>query len=93
MATVREVTAGSPAASAGLLRGDEILQWGGTLQGASRFQEIAGFIQQHENQTVKVLVRRRNNSNNNNGAQVQQLELRPSVWAGRGLLGCHILPV
>lgn len=86
-----ELTPGSPAASAGIQLGDQLLSFGDvTSSGDSAsvaLQRVAAALQ----------------AAHQHGADVQArflrhglptvLTVRPQRWAGPGLLGCHLRPM
>ena len=85
-AVVDELTAGSPAADAGLQLWDQLCSLAGvTHQTPSTLQAVAAALQAHEGQAVEAVVLRQ-------GAQLS-LQLTPRQWDGRGLLGCHLRPL
>ena len=117
LAKVNAVAPHSPAAEAGLMEDDLILQFG-TISvpknnndnhdehdaaAAAAFAQVAELVPMVAGQQDKiVLVIQRpvsNNDNNNEDDDNQQpsslhsLELVPRPWNGRGLLGCHIVPI
>lgn len=86
-AKVNAVTPDSPAATAGLQVGDQVLRFG-TINWTNheRLSRVAQVVQQHENRAVLVKILRESNT--------MELSLTPRRdWGGRGLLGCHLLPV
>lgn len=87
-ARVDGVAPGSPANEAGLLREDLLLTFGG-LSAASfssgSLQPLATMVASQENRQMVVRVRR--------GAEDIDLNFTPRKWGGRGLLGCHIVPI
>ncbi|CAM9423209.1 unnamed protein product [Ectocarpus fasciculatus] len=87
IARVDEVSDGSPAQTGGLQIGDLMLAFGSvSKQSASNpLSLIPGIVQQNLNKPVAVLVRR--------GAEVVELKVTPSLWCGRGVLGCHLAPL
>ncbi|KAF3056644.1 26S proteasome non-ATPase regulatory subunit 9 [Daldinia childiae] len=91
-AKVNSVVAGSPADSAGLKPGDEIRNFGYVNRGNhDGLKRVAECVQGNEGQRILVKVTRRIESNQK---QELQLNLTPRRdWGGRGLLGCHILPL
>lgn len=91
-AKVNSVVAGSPAETAGLKAGDEIRNFGYVNRGNhDGLRRVAECVQGNEGQRVLVKVSRRVDSGTR---QELQLNLTPkSNWGGRGLLGCHILPI
>ncbi|OTB06672.1 hypothetical protein M426DRAFT_9450 [Hypoxylon sp. CI-4A] len=91
-AKVNSVVGGSPAESAGLKPGDEIRNFGYVSKGNhDGLKKVAECVQGNESQRILVKVSRRVESNRR---QELQLNLTPRRdWGGRGLLGCHILPL
>ncbi|KAI8960910.1 hypothetical protein F5Y11DRAFT_328149 [Daldinia sp. FL1419] len=91
-AKVNSVVAGSPADSAGLKPGDEIRNFGYVNKGNhDGLKKVAECVQGNEGQRILVKITRRIESNR---SQELQLNLVPRRnWGGRGLLGCHILPL
>ncbi|XP_030634270.1 26S proteasome non-ATPase regulatory subunit 9 isoform X1 [Chanos chanos] len=85
-ARVDSVAQGSPAHQAGLLVGDEIIEFGSVNSGNfQNLQNIASVVQHSEGKPLSVAVIR-------NGGKVH-LGLTPQRWAGRGLLGCNLVPL
>jgi 26S proteasome non-ATPase regulatory subunit 9 len=98
-ARVDSVVAGSPASQAGMLVGDLLLQFGAIRIGGSSFENAeaamssVGQIVQAlaaKGSSARVVVRRPNRDGVGN--VTCELILTPQPWAGRGLLGCHIMP-
>ncbi|KAI1466751.1 uncharacterized protein F4812DRAFT_64825 [Daldinia caldariorum] len=91
-AKVNSVVAGSPAESAGLKPGDEIRNFGYVnKRNHDGLKKVAECVQGNEGQRILVKVTRRVDTNRK---QELQLNLTPRQnWGGRGLLGCHILPL
>ncbi|KAK5129281.1 hypothetical protein LTR08_003637 [Meristemomyces frigidus] len=92
-AKVNTVVPGSPAGVAGLQSGDRITQFGSVNrtnhEGLSR---VAQVVQQNENSII--LVKFLRDGSLNAPSQSMELRLTPRRdWGGRGLLGCHLLPV
>jgi len=87
---VDSVAPASPAATAGLQVGDEILAFGPC---PTEMSEVAELVRSAaaEHAAVELRVLRRND--NSNSSEVLLLRLAPRPWNGRGLLGCHIVPV
>mgnify|MGYP006147495201 FL=1 len=85
-AYVDEVTAGSPASSAGLRVGDVILMFGDVTgpHEAGTLPRVAATLAQREGHPVAVWVSR--------GGSDVRLDVTPKKWEGRGLLGCHMRP-
>ncbi|KAI1128378.1 hypothetical protein F5Y10DRAFT_175746 [Nemania abortiva] len=91
-AKVNSVVADSPAETAGLKAGDEIRNFGYVNNdNHDGLKKVAECVQGNEGQRVLVKITRRGDS----GTQQElQLYLTPRRnWGGRGLLGCHILPI
>ncbi|KAL4808214.1 hypothetical protein BDV18DRAFT_134465 [Aspergillus unguis] len=92
-AKVNSVMPGSPAAQAGLQAGDIIRSFGSVnWLNHERLSKVAEVVQQNEGRTIIVKVARTAASP---GSSVHlDLELTPRRdWGGRGLLGCHLLPL
>ncbi|KAK9822610.1 hypothetical protein WJX74_010446 [Apatococcus lobatus] len=82
-AVVDEVVAGSPAASAGVQLGDQWISFGRSdASKGSSMASVAATLQDCEGRLATAEFVRR-------GAAMQ-LQLMPSKWSGRGLLGCHL---
>ncbi|KAI0176193.1 hypothetical protein GGR52DRAFT_349601 [Hypoxylon sp. FL1284] len=91
-AKVNSVVANSPAESAGLKAGDEIRSFGYVnVTNHDGLRKVAECVQGNEGQRILVKVSRRGEP----GRRVElQIALTPRRnWGGRGLLGCHILPL
>ncbi|KAK9896477.1 26S proteasome non-ATPase regulatory subunit 9 [Cystobasidium minutum MCA 4210] len=91
-ASCNGVAPGSPAATAGLLRGDKFLRIGSiNSTNHESLRAVATEVQANENRTVTIDVLRVQEGS------VEEtkisLVLIPKAWAGRGLLGCHIIPI
>ncbi|KAJ7784538.1 hypothetical protein B0H16DRAFT_1492898 [Mycena metata] len=83
-AKVNDVSAGSPAAEAGLQRGDLVQSFS-----SSSLTPLVEAVASHENRSIPLKVLR--------SEQAVFLSLTPKAWGGRGLLGCaflrcHIVP-
>ncbi|RSH86894.1 putative 26S proteasome regulatory subunit [Apiotrichum porosum] len=87
VARVNSVAPSSPAAAAGLEASDLIYSFSGiTASNANAMQAIGSTVAASEGQPLTLLVTR--------ASERKMLRLTPrSGWGGRGLLGCHILPV
>ncbi|XP_052510686.1 26S proteasome non-ATPase regulatory subunit 9 [Budorcas taxicolor] len=85
-AKVNSVSPGSPASTAGLQVDDEILEFGSVnTQNFQSLQNIGSVVQHSEGRPLNVTVMRR--------GEKHQLRLVPTRWAGKGLLGCNIIPL
>ncbi|XP_068686616.1 26S proteasome non-ATPase regulatory subunit 9-like isoform X1 [Montipora foliosa] len=83
---VDSVVEGSPSSQAGLKVGDHILKFGSITGDNFRdLQDIASVVQHSKGTPLSVTVKR--------DERTQTLSLTPNIWSGRGLLGCHIVPV
>lgn len=86
-AKVNAVAPHSPAETAGLKEDDLILRFGKiTLDSPQGFQGLAEVVPEAagEGKPIEILVKR--------GQNVHTVNLVPRPWAGRGLIGCHIVP-
>lgn len=96
-ARVNDVMVESPAAQAGLQRDDEILQFGhltaATAHRSSSERDLASLPSAVQiGVQVDVVILRRDSADATNS--IRRLRLTPSPgWGGRGLLGCHLLPI
>ncbi|RCI15501.1 hypothetical protein L249_3403 [Ophiocordyceps polyrhachis-furcata BCC 54312] len=92
-ARVNTVAPGSPAELAGLKAGDEIRAFGYVNQSNhDHLRKVAECVQGNEGQGISILVSRPA------GAARRLEEMRLTLtprrdWGGRGMLGCHILPL
>ena len=75
----------SPAATAGLRAEDEIVAWGPHAS----MTPVVDLVRTAaaEQATIELRVRRRGTD------ELLLLQLKPRPWNGRGLLGCHIVPI
>jgi 26S proteasome non-ATPase regulatory subunit 9 len=86
IALVGSVSAGSPAATAGFLAGDEVLRFGSlTASNTFALSTIGDFVRRNVGVAVSATVRR-------SGAVETELVVTPGVWGGPGMLGMHLLP-
>ncbi|KAL8713212.1 MAG: hypothetical protein Q9220_002733 [cf. Caloplaca sp. 1 TL-2023] len=92
-AKVNSVVAGSPAEDAGLKVGDKIRRFGGCdWINHEKLGKVADTVQQNEGRIVTVSVQRSHSPFAD--PEELQLQLTPNRnWGGRGLLGCHLLPL
>jgi hypothetical protein len=79
-ATINAVSPDSPASEAGLQVGDGVVDFGGAVG----MSELPSLVTANENRDMVVNVDR--------GGRMVELKVRPRVWSGRGLLGCHLMP-
>ena len=86
-ALVNSVAQLSPAFKADLRAGDKILVFGTADSTSGGFSKVAENVV--ENEEVMTVVKRHNEDGT---TCIKELKLRPSKWAGPGLLGCHLLP-
>ncbi|KAK0618377.1 hypothetical protein B0T17DRAFT_537744 [Bombardia bombarda] len=91
-AKVNTVVDNSPAAAAGLQPGDLIRNFGYVnYSNHDGLRRVAECVQGNEDQNILVKVTR-----TGGGSRTQELRLTLTPrrnWGGRGLLGCHILPL
>ncbi|KAF8951562.1 putative 26S proteasome regulatory subunit [Haplosporangium bisporale] len=88
-AKVNAVAPDSPAREAGLLQGDKIVAFGTvTASTPNVLPSLSEHVQSRENKPILVKVLR------GDASELQSLILVPRQgWGGRGMLGCHIVPV
>ncbi|XP_006865455.1 PREDICTED: 26S proteasome non-ATPase regulatory subunit 9 [Chrysochloris asiatica] len=85
-AKVNSISPGSPASTAGLQVDDEIVEFGSVnSQNFQSLQNVGSVVQHSEGKPLNVTVIRR--------GERHQLRLVPTRWAGKGLLGCNIIPL
>jgi 26S proteasome regulatory subunit N4 len=87
MARVESVASASPAASAGLQTNDAILAFGPITES---LHDISDLVRSAAADQVVIELRVLRGSDVNDSILLQ---LKPRPWNGRGLLGCHIVPV
>jgi len=92
-AKVNSVVPNSPAEAAGLQVGDTITKFGWVdWTNHHRLSRVAEVVSQNEGIPLAVKVLRPNASGG--AAETMQMQLTPRCnWGGRGLLGCHLLPL
>ncbi len=96
-AIIDEVSPNSPASEAGIRENDVLLRFGSVNSTNHRdFRAIAELLPlaASENKSILVAVRRKTSELGGvvELTKTEVLELKPRVWGGRGLLGCHIRP-
>jgi hypothetical protein len=96
-AIIDEVSPNSPASEAGIKENDVLIRFGHVNSTNHRdFRAIAELLPlaASENKTILVAVRRKTSELGGvvELTKTEVLELKPRVWGGRGLLGCHIRP-
>ncbi|KAJ8605421.1 hypothetical protein MRB53_041462 [Persea americana] len=90
---VNSIAHGSPAEDSGLKVGDKITQFGSiNFTNHERLMKVAQEVQSNESRPILLKVLRVNESG---GASTSvELSLTPrNNWGGRGMLGCHLLPL
>ena len=105
LAKVNSVVPSSPAAEAGLLPQDKIARFGSaTWLNHDKLAKVAQIVGQSEGVSDDTSARGTSTTNPNvqrqipvtvvRGTDVLQLSLTPrSNWGGRGMLGCHLVPL
>ncbi|OQD82480.1 hypothetical protein PENANT_c021G01897 [Penicillium antarcticum] len=92
-AKVNSVVPGSPADQAGLKAGDVIRSFGNiNWLNHERLSKVAETVQQNEGRPVSVKVSRTGSTGSSPSELDLQLTPRQN-WGGRGLLGCHLVPL
>ncbi|KAF9318519.1 26S proteasome non-ATPase regulatory subunit 9 [Podila horticola] len=88
-AKVNAVAPDSPAREAGLLQGDRIVAFGAvTASTPNTLPSLSEHVQSRENKPILVKVVR------GDASEMQSVILVPRQgWGGRGMLGCHIVPM
>jgi 26S proteasome non-ATPase regulatory subunit 9 len=98
-ARVESVAVDSPAYQAGVQVQDEILALGELTSGSNPFLQLPEYVRSiaAANEIIQVYVRRRTvnqiQGEGESSSVLLFLQLQPRPWNGRGLLGCHIVPV
>ncbi|WVQ99611.1 hypothetical protein IAU59_006747 [Kwoniella sp. CBS 9459] len=95
IARVNSVAPSSPASQAGLKAGDLIYDFAGVFHDSpGGIQAIGALVNQSEGASLTLLVLRPTPAPSTAPGERITLQLTPrSGWGGRGMLGCHILPV
>lgn len=94
-AIIDEVSPNSPAYEAGIRENDVLIRFGSVNSTNHRdFRAIAELLPlaASENKSILVAVRRKTSELGGvvELTKTEVLELKPRVWGGRGLLGCHL---
>ncbi|ORY07970.1 hypothetical protein K493DRAFT_403534 [Basidiobolus meristosporus CBS 931.73] len=92
-AIVNAIAPDSPAQLAGLEKGDKIIRFGDiTNANHENLQAVGRLVASSEGKTLILLIER--NDKVDETPTTITMKLTPkSGWGGRGLLGCHILPI
>ncbi|CAG8572746.1 16034_t:CDS:2 [Acaulospora morrowiae] len=90
-AIVNAIAPDSPAKEAGLLKNDKIIRFGSIHAGNHQnLQALTILVSNSEGETLDITIIR----GESESEQTLVLKLTPRRgWGGRGLLGCHILPI
>jgi len=96
-AIIDEVSNHSPSSEAGLKVNDVIICFGNVNStNHNDFKAIAELVPSaaNDNKSITVAVRRKSTELGGIAEVIKTevVELKPRTWAGRGLLGCHIIP-
>ncbi|KAF2017569.1 26S proteasome non-ATPase regulatory subunit 9 [Aaosphaeria arxii CBS 175.79] len=92
-AKVNSIVAGSPAESAGLKVGDSITKFGWVdWTNHEKLSRVAEAVSQNEGLPITVKALRQSATGGPSESVEMQLTPRRN-WGGRGLLGCHLLPL
>ncbi|KAL1303892.1 hypothetical protein AAFC00_000346 [Neodothiora populina] len=92
-AKVNSVVSSSPADTAGLKVGDKITKFGGVdWRNHEKLSRVAQTVQQSEGSAITIKVIRP--AVVGGGDERLEMQLTPRHnWGGRGMLGCHLLPL
>lgn len=83
-ALIQEVASGSPAEASGLRNNDKLVRFGDvTATNHNRLQAIPSRVKANVPVAVEVV----------RDDEMVELTLTPRVWAGRGVLGCRLVPI
>lgn len=86
IAEIDEVSDNSPAFEGGLRVKDRIVKFGPvTSLTSGALQAIAKTVGDNVNKPIPITVLR--------GEDIVDIEITPKAWGGRGLLGCHLMPI
>lgn len=92
-AKVNSIAASSPAEMAGLKVGDKIIKFGYVnFANHEKLTRVAQVVQANEGHEIDIKVLRPQGAN----AQSDSIELKlipRHNWGGRGMLGCHLIPL
>ncbi|KAK5109353.1 hypothetical protein LTR62_007123 [Meristemomyces frigidus] len=92
-ARVNSVVPDSPADQAGMKAGDKVTRFGSAnWTNHERLSKVAQAVQQNENLVIMVRVLRESSPSTASSSVELQLTPRRN-WGGRGLLGCHLVPL
>jgi len=81
---IDEIANESPAAAAGLVNGDLVIQFGSLCHtNFSQVQQVAEMVQNSVGRPIRLTVLR--------DLHAVRLSLTPKRWSGQGLLGCRVL--
>jgi len=82
---IDEIVVGSPAATAGLVDGDLVIQFGSICKtNFTQMQQVAEIVQNSAGRPIRLTVLRETHA--------VRLSLTPKRWGGQGLLGCRATP-
>jgi len=89
-AKINSVAPDSPAAEAGMQKGDYIKKFGSVnALNHEKLKKLTELVSSNEGKPISVLLSRKET-----GSDVdREVTIVPRLWAGAGKLGCHILPL
>lgn len=93
-AVIDAVASNSPAQEAGLVVGDQIVEFGSINHTNNKNLMALGELlpaAASNKETVKITVLRQTDQLDDRIREFEELTLHPKPWEGRGLLGCHIV--